>query len=101
MFEMAAHSTDGFANGRANGHANGQPNGKDLDASQRFERFAEKEATDINCWRLLDERGRQTWHYLDSPEKIEQWPQGVVDRHHLGLPLVREAQHHTLSQMLH
>ena len=44
--------------------------------------------TDLNRWRLLDEEGRQTWHYLESEEEIKEWPQSIVDRHHLGLPLV-------------
>ena len=46
--------------------------------------------TDINRWRLLDERGAQTWHYLESDEDVKKWPQSIVDRHHLGLPLVRK-----------
>ena len=46
------------------------------------------EKTDIERWRLLDERGRQTWHYLTTDEEVEAWPQSIVDRHHLGLPLV-------------
>lgn len=45
-------------------------------------------ATDIERWRLLDERGRQTWHYLQSDEQVKAWPQTTADRHHLGLPLV-------------
>ena len=45
--------------------------------------------TDLERWRLLDERGRQTWHYLRSDEELEDWPQSIADRHHLGLPLVR------------
>ena len=45
-------------------------------------------ATDLERWRLKDERGRQTWHYLQSDEEVKAWPQTVADRHHLGLPLV-------------
>lgn len=44
--------------------------------------------TDYRRWRLLDERGRQTWHYLESDEEAEAWPQSTADRYHLGLPLV-------------
>ena len=44
--------------------------------------------TDINRWRLRDERGRQTWHYLKSDKEVQEWPQSIVDRHHLGLPVV-------------
>ncbi|MCJ1434287.1 Lanosterol synthase (Oxidosqualene--lanosterol cyclase) [Xylographa pallens] len=43
--------------------------------------------TDLNRWRLLDEEGRQTWHYLESEDEIKEWPQSIADRHHLGLPL--------------
>lgn len=48
----------------------------------------ETEATDIQRWRLLDERGRQTWHYLDSEDKSKEWPQTTADRYFLGLDLV-------------
>lgn len=48
----------------------------------------EHKRTDRERWRLLDERGRQTWHYLSSDEQIKEWPQTAADRHHLGLPLV-------------
>lgn len=46
------------------------------------------EATDIQRWRLLDEQGRQTWHYLETDEEAKAWPQSIADRYHLGLPLV-------------
>lgn len=46
------------------------------------------EVTDIQKWRLLDERGRQTWHYLETDEEVKAWPQSTADRYHLGLPLV-------------
>lgn len=42
--------------------------------------------TDYTRWRLKDERGRQTWHYLQSDEQVSQWPQTAYDRYHLGLP---------------
>ncbi|KAI9828342.1 MAG: Lanosterol synthase (Oxidosqualene--lanosterol cyclase) [Thelocarpon impressellum] len=42
------------------------------------------EKTDYTRWRLLDERGRQTWHYL-TPEEAEEWPQTVADKYHLGM----------------
>jgi lanosterol synthase len=44
--------------------------------------------TDYSRWRLLDDRGRQTWHYLESDEENEKWPQSVADKHFLGLPTV-------------
>ncbi len=50
-------------------------------------------ATDLQRWRLLDERGRQTWHYLTTDEDLEAWPQTTADKHHLGLPLVRSIAH--------
>ena len=48
-----------------------------------------EEKTDIYRWRLLDERGRQTWHYLESDDEVEAWPQSIADKYFLGLPLVR------------
>ncbi|KAL8716522.1 MAG: hypothetical protein Q9225_006159, partial [Loekoesia sp. 1 TL-2023] len=42
--------------------------------------------TDLRKWRLHDERGRQTWHYLRSDTEIESWPQSTADKYFLGLP---------------
>ncbi|KAK8153947.1 lanosterol synthase [Phyllosticta citrichinensis] len=42
--------------------------------------------TDYSRWRLLDENGRQTWHYLESDDQLQNWPQTVADKYHLGLP---------------
>lgn len=44
--------------------------------------------TDYSRWRLLDDRGRQTWHYLESDEENAKWPQSIADKYHLGLPTV-------------
>ena len=46
------------------------------------------EKTDYSRWRLLDEHGRHTWHYLTTDEEIKAWPQTVADKFHLGLPTV-------------
>ncbi|KAI9731939.1 MAG: Lanosterol synthase (Oxidosqualene--lanosterol cyclase) [Cirrosporium novae-zelandiae] len=43
------------------------------------------EKTDLLRWRLLDERGRQTWHYLESDKEMEEWPQTTAERWYLGL----------------
>ncbi|KAF2754907.1 lanosterol synthase [Pseudovirgaria hyperparasitica] len=42
--------------------------------------------TDHTRWRLKDDRGAQTWHYLDSDDELEKWPQSIADKYHLGLP---------------
>ena len=44
--------------------------------------------TDHSRWRLLDEEGRQTWHYLKTDEEVKEWPQSVADKYFLGLPTV-------------
>ncbi|KAK4991652.1 Lanosterol synthase (Oxidosqualene--lanosterol cyclase) [Elasticomyces elasticus] len=49
-------------------------------------RETEDEKTDYGRWRLLDERGRQTWHYLRTGEEVREWPQSIADKYHLGLP---------------
>ena len=46
------------------------------------------EKTDYSRWRLLDESGRQTWHYLTNDNEVRKWPQSVADKYHLGLPTV-------------
>jgi hypothetical protein len=46
------------------------------------------EKTDYSRWRLLDDRGRQTWHYLETDERVKKWPQSVADKYHLGMPTV-------------
>ena len=46
------------------------------------------EKTDYSRWRLLDERGRHTWHYLENDEELKTWPQSTADKYHLGLPSV-------------
>ena len=53
-----------------------------------FSNATPSDATDLTRWRLLDERGRQTWHYLTTDEEVQAWPQLISDKHHLGLPLV-------------
>lgn len=45
------------------------------------------EKTDYTRWRLKDDRGKQTWHYIDHDEEAE-WPQSTADKYHLGLPTV-------------
>lgn len=61
-----------------NGHAK-TPNGK----------LPKPEKTDYLRWRLLDESGRQTWHYLTKDSDVKKWPQSIADKYHLGLPTVR------------
>jgi lanosterol synthase len=46
------------------------------------------EKTDYSKWRLLDEAGRQTWHYLDDEKANKEWPQDIATKYHLGLPTV-------------
>lgn len=44
--------------------------------------------TDHSRWRLKNERGCQTWHYLESDEDAKKWPQTLADKYFLGLDLV-------------
>ncbi|KAI1982254.1 hypothetical protein LOZ53_001170 [Ophidiomyces ophidiicola] len=45
-----------------------------------------EDKTDYSRWRLLDDHGRQTWHYLKTQKDLEEWPQTTADKYHLGLP---------------
>jgi lanosterol synthase len=71
---------NGVANGSAHGSANGQDGADAIDPSQ--------EKVDRSRWRLLNESGRHTWHYLKSDKEVEEWPQTTADKYHLGLPTV-------------
>lgn len=51
-------------------------------------RIPSVQKTDYSRWRLLDERGRQTWHYLEDDDDVRTWPQSIADKYHLGLPTV-------------
>ncbi|KJX98068.1 lanosterol synthase like protein [Zymoseptoria brevis] len=42
-------------------------------------------STDHTRWRLEDDNGRQTWHYLTSDTDVKKWPQTTADKYHLGL----------------
>ncbi|KAJ3302144.1 Lanosterol synthase (Oxidosqualene--lanosterol cyclase) [Kappamyces sp. JEL0829] len=42
--------------------------------------------TDLRNWRLkVDSVGRQTWHFLQTQEEQEAWPQSRIDQYWLGL----------------
>ena len=50
-----------------------------------------EEFTEYSRWRLLvNDGGRHTWHYLKTDEECERWPQNIVDKYWLGLPVVSE-----------
>ena len=54
---------------------------------------APSEKTDYSKWRLRDDHGNQTWHYLESEQDLKDWPQSVADKYHLGLPTVSTCGH--------
>lgn len=54
---------------------------------QRIE-HAPDEQTYSSRWRLRDDRGRQTWHYLTSDAAVEKWRQTVADKYFVGLETV-------------
>ncbi|KAK3704652.1 hypothetical protein LTR37_013751 [Vermiconidia calcicola] len=41
--------------------------------------------TDLTRWRLKDDRGRHTWHYLETEEDLKAWPMSTADEYYLGL----------------
>ncbi len=47
-----------------------------------------QERTDSSRWRMRDDEGRMTWHYLETDEELKTWPQSYADKYYLGLPLV-------------
>ncbi|KAI8978140.1 terpenoid cyclases/protein prenyltransferase alpha-alpha toroid [Pilobolus umbonatus] len=43
--------------------------------------------TDLTNWRLKVDQGAQTWHYLETEEERQAWPQTTWDKYYLGLPV--------------
>ncbi|KAF2192004.1 lanosterol synthase [Zopfia rhizophila CBS 207.26] len=70
-------TTPNGAHKRANGSATKE---KGVTASSM-----QNEKTDYSRWRLLDDHGCQTWHYLETEEEIKNWPQSTADKYFLGL----------------
>ena len=68
---------------KSNGHLNGHVNGQLTSLSG-----VTQDTTDYSRWRLLDEDGRHTWHYLATDEQVKDWPQSTYDKYHLGLEKV-------------
>jgi lanosterol synthase len=85
------------ASGRVNGHTNGvNGNGNAKIEGQGAQKPLVRapklsNRTDYTRWRLSDERGRQTWHYLEDEEDAKEWPQSTADKYFLGLPTVRSS----------
>ena len=73
-------AVDKIPNGHLNHEANGHANGHVV--------TGDNERTDYTRWRLLDEQGRHTWHYLASDDELKAWPQSIADKHHLGFDTV-------------
>lgn len=90
---MAVMKLNG-TNGDASGHARlGEKRRIEVEVpnkSSSTKRSKLLERTDFGRWRLQDDEGRQTWHYLDE-DQMKEWPQSVADRYFLGLPLVRRS----------
>jgi lanosterol synthase len=73
------------ANGATKHSVNGKPaNGQIPMQSTK----AGHETTDYSRWRLKDDRGCQTWHYLKTDEEVKAWPQSKADKYFLGMSTV-------------
>ncbi|KAI4289812.1 MAG: hypothetical protein L6R35_000919 [Caloplaca aegaea] len=55
-------------------------------SSPPYHEDLERYRTDPSRWRLRDDRGRQTWHYLQTDDETKSWPQSTADKYFLGLP---------------
>lgn len=61
----------------------------------------EKPFTDYTRWRLkADDGGRHIWHYLETDEEVQKWPQSTVDKYWLGLPTVSASMYPMLTDQL-
>ena len=89
---MARMSTKVLSPRAVNGHTTAtekRPIEADVEEEKPAKRTKLASKTDYSRWRLLDEKGRQTWHYLDDDEEAKSWPQTTADKYFLGLPTVR------------
>lgn len=89
---MARKSTKVLSPRAVNGHTTSsekRPIEVDVEEEQPAKRTKLPSKTDYSRWRLLDEKGRQTWHYLEDDEEVKKWPQSTADKYFLGLPTVR------------
>lgn len=88
-------STAAKANGYEQPNGNGAATGKqpkkrvgadDLRSETKRPKLEDK--TDRTRWRMQDEKGRHTWHYLEDDEALKEWPQSTADKYYLGLDTV-------------
>ena len=78
-----------YSTGNGNvGNRNRHPTERKPHATETIGGELTEPKTDLRRWRLLDERGRQTWHYLRTDEEVKEWPQSIADKYFLGLPIV-------------
>ncbi|RYP63791.1 hypothetical protein DL771_009124 [Monosporascus sp. 5C6A] len=80
----ATAKANGFAQPNGNGTARKRASGDDF-SSTETKRPRLEDKTDRTRWRMLDEKGRHTWHYLEEDEAAEKWPQSIADKYYLGL----------------
>ena len=73
-------------NGNANGHA--KSNGAIKSTARTG---AQVTGTDHSRWRMKNDRGTQTWQYLESDEEVKEWPQSTADKWYLGMDTVSPA----------
>lgn len=83
------HATNGVANGATNRVAKRGANGHAQVPIGVKSKADGDQKTDYTRWRLRDDRGCQTWHYLQTEEEVKEWPQSAADRYFLGMETVR------------
>lgn len=47
--------------------------------------------TDVTRWRMKDDDGTHTWHYLADEAAAKEWPQSDADKWYLGIPMASES----------
>ncbi|KAF3054181.1 terpene cyclase [Didymella keratinophila] len=79
------HATNGPANGATNGVVKRGAKGHAQVPISVKSKTNGDQKTDYTRWRLKDDRGCQTWHYLQTEEEVKAWPQSAADRYFLGM----------------
>ncbi|KAI0017177.1 terpene synthase [Xylariomycetidae sp. FL0641] len=81
--QTSAHATGSLPLDRGATRPKKRTSNDSLDQDPKRPRLADK--TDRTRWRMLDEKGRHTWHYLEDDAAAKKWPQSIADRWYLGL----------------
>lgn len=63
-------------------------NSKTGPGTEATEKLRTEYKTDPTRWRLKDNDGRHTWHYITDDGEMREWPQSMAEKWYMKLSLV-------------